>query len=72
MNKNIIKEFDYFNGIHRFYPSLFVGYGYKCLYHPVNHRKRIYGKSKYKTISRAIRGINDLIRVYKYIKRIKK
>ncbi len=71
MNRKILKEFKYFNGIHRFYPSLFVGHGYKCSYHPVNHRKRTFGKSKYNNLDRAIRGIRDLFKVYKYINKIK-
>ncbi len=66
-DKRIFLNFDEFNGIHRFLPALFKGFGYKVLYLPVRHRSRIYGKSKYGTVKRAIRGIKDIVLVKKMI-----
>ena len=57
-----------FNGIHRFLPALFKGYGYKTLFVDVNHRKRIHGKSKYGTMNRLFAGIRDIIKVNKILK----
>ncbi len=67
-DKNIFLNFPYFNGIHRFLPALYKGYGHKTLFHNVNHRKRKYGLSKYGTISRLLSGIRDIIKVYRIIK----
>lgn len=66
-DKKIFLNFDEFDGIHRFLPALFKGFGYKVFYSTVSHRSRIYGKSKYGTIKRAIRGIKDIILVKKMI-----
>tara|TARA_B100001057_G_C22723485_1_gene900662 strand:+ start:79 stop:759 length:681 start_codon:yes stop_codon:yes gene_type:complete len=66
-NKNIFLEFPYFNGIHRFLPSLFKGFGYKTIFIPVHHRGRKFGKSKYGTFNRLFKGIRDIIKVYKII-----
>ena len=61
--KNIFLSFPYFNGIHRFLPSLFIGFGYKVKYMPVSHRPRLSGTSKYGTIDRLFKGIRDIIKV---------
>tara|TARA_Y200000002_G_scaffold382131_1_gene398189 strand:- start:6847 stop:7527 length:681 start_codon:yes stop_codon:yes gene_type:complete len=66
-NKNIFLEFPYFDGIHRFLPSLFKGFGYKTIFIPVQHRGRKFGKSKYGTFNRLFKGIRDIIKVYKII-----
>ena len=72
-SKNIFLEFPYFDGIHRFLPALFKGYGHKTDFINVNHRVRKYGKSKYGTIDRLFRGIRDIIKVKNIInKQIKK
>ena len=67
--KNIFLNFPYFNGIHRFLPALFKGYGYKTLFINVDHRHRKEGKSNYGTIDRLYRGIIDIIKVRKIIKK---
>jgi len=67
-DRNIFLQFPYFDGIHRFLPALFKGYGYKTYFIAVNHRKRNFGKSKYGTIHRLFNGIKDMIKVYKIIK----
>ena len=67
-DKNIFLQFYEFNGIHRFLPALYKGYGYKVSFCLVNHRPRKYGVSKYGTFKRAIKGIKDIFLVKKIIK----
>ncbi len=66
-DKKIFLDFPMFDGIHRFLPALFSGYGYKTLYLPVNHRSRKYGISKYGTMNRLFKGIRDTIYVRKVL-----
>ncbi len=67
-SKKVFIKFPKFNGIHRFLPALFVGFGYKTKFLEVDHRYRVFGKSKYGTIGRLIKGVIDLLRVYLIIK----
>ena len=67
-NKKIFLTFPYFDGMHRFLPALFIGFGYKTFFIDVNHRERKYGISKYGTINRLFKGIRDLYKVRKIIK----
>lgn len=62
-------KFSYFNGIHRFLPALFVGYGFKVKYLKVNHRYRKFGQSKYGTFKRLFKGLFNLYFVYREIKK---
>ena len=62
-NKEIFMKFPYFNGIHRFLPALYKGYGHKTHFVLVDHRSRLSGISKYGTFDRLFKGIYDLIRV---------
>ena len=71
-NKKVFLKLPEFNGLHRFLPALFRGFGYKTGFINVDHRYRKFGKSKYGTFFRLFRGINDLIKVYLIIKSIKK
>ena len=71
-DKKIFLQFPFFNGIHRFLPALFKGYGYNTLFINVDHRKRNFGKSNYGTFKRLIYGIIDIIRVLQIIRRYKK
>ena len=66
-DKKIFLDFPMFDGIHRFLPALFNGYGYKTLYLPVNHRPRNFGISKYGTMNRLFKGIRDIIYVHKIL-----
>ena len=68
LDKNIFLQFPFFNGIHRFLPALFNGYGYKTFFTAVDHRPRIKGYSKYRILDRLYRGIIDIIKVKKIIK----
>ena len=62
-DKNIFLKFEYFDGIHRFIPALFKGFGYNTYFLNVDHRKRKYGTSKYGTFLRLVNGIRDMIKV---------
>ena len=66
-SKKIFLHFPFFDGIHRFLPALYKGYGYKTCFIPVDHRLRIYGKSNYGIKDRLFKEIFDLIRVKKII-----
>jgi dolichol-phosphate mannosyltransferase len=67
-DKNIFLLFPFFDGIHRFLPALFKGFGYKTFFVNVDHRKRYKGVSKYGTMSRLVWGIRDIYKVLKIIK----
>jgi dolichol-phosphate mannosyltransferase len=71
-NKKVFLEFKYFDGIHRFLPALFSGYGKKTFYINVDHRPRQHGVSKYGTFGRLFNGIRDLIKVRNMIIAFKK
>lgn len=68
-NRQYFLQFPYFNGMHRFLPALFSGYGHKTIFINVDHRARVKGYSKYGTIDRLYRGIIDIIRVRSIIKK---
>ena len=65
--RSLFLSFTFFNGIHRFIPSLFECCGFKVKYLYVNHRKRIYGQSNYGTLKRMFVGIHDTFKVRKII-----
>jgi len=63
----------YFDGMHRFLPALYKGFGKKTFFTEVDHRHRNYGRSNYGTFKRLFRGIIDLVKVLIIInKNIKK
>ena len=70
-DKDIFLNFEFFDGIHRFLPALFRGFGYKTLFISVDHRKRKYGISKYGTFLRLFNGLKDMIKVKKMINKNK-
>ena len=67
-DKKIFLTFPYFDGMHRFIPALYRGYGFETNFINVNHRKRKYGTSKYGTINRLFKGIRDIIKVRNILK----
>ncbi len=71
-DKKIFLKFPYFNGIHRFLPALFKGYGHKTFFIIVDHRPRKFGKSNYGTFLRLFAGIRDIIKVALIIKKNKR
>lgn len=60
-----------FEGMHRFLPALFQRYGAPLINHPVNHRARLRGQSKYTNWRRALVGIFDTLGVIWLIRRTK-
>ena len=66
-SKEIFLKLPFFNGIHRFLPALYKGYGHNTIFVPVKHRKRLRGISKYGTFDRLFKGLVDIVRVYKMI-----
>nr|WP_298794708.1 glycosyltransferase family 2 protein [uncultured Acetobacter sp.] len=52
-----------FEGLHRFLPALLGSYGVPLLCHPVKHRPRLHGHSKYTNFNRALVGVRDLLGV---------
>jgi dolichol-phosphate mannosyltransferase len=50
-----------FEGMHRFLPALFQTFGHPLICVPVNHRKRLAGKSKYTNFGRAVAGMSDML-----------
>ena len=70
--KNVFLSFPYFDGIHRFIPALFSGYGEKTQFISVEHRPRMKGVSNYGVFDRLFKGIYDLFRVKRIINQYKK
>jgi dolichol-phosphate mannosyltransferase len=52
-----------FEGMHRFLPALFARYGHPLINHPVRHRPRLKGASKYTNWGRALVGVWDMMGV---------
>ena len=52
-----------FEGMHRFLPALFQLYGHPLVCHPVTHRPRMKGRSKYTNWGRALVGVGDMLGV---------
>ncbi|MGA1861521.1 glycosyltransferase family 2 protein [Deferribacter thermophilus] len=69
LRADMVKRIKMFKGLHRFIPTLMRLEGAKVIEVKVNHRPRIYGKSKYTNLKRAIEGFYDLIVVRWMIKR---
>lgn len=67
-DKDIFLKLPFFNGIHRFLPALFKGFGYSTSFIKVSHRERVSGMSKYGTLDRLFKGLRDVYRVNKIIK----
>lgn len=67
--KNIFLSFPFFDGIHRFLPALFKGYGYSVQFLEVDHRHRTAGVSKYGTFNRLFKGLKDMYYVKKILKK---
>jgi len=67
-SKEVFKKIPFFDGMHRFLPALFKGFGYRTVFSEVNHRPRLKGITKYGTTKRLIKGIIDIIRVKKMLR----
>jgi len=58
-----IQSIPLFEGMHRFLPTLMRYHGYSVIEHPVSHRPRVAGVSKYGVMNRAFRALKDLFAV---------
>ena len=58
-----IRAIPLFDGMHRFLPTLLRFHGYRVIEHPVSHRARLAGASKYGVGNRAWRAFKDLLAV---------
>jgi dolichol-phosphate mannosyltransferase len=61
--RECLGSFYYFNGMHRFFPTLVKMAGYQVTEVKVNHRHRRFGETKYGIGNRAFRGLKDLLAV---------
>lgn len=58
-----LRVLPYFEGMHRFLPTLLRYHGYSVIEHPVGHHPRSAGRSKYGLRNRALRAFKDLLAV---------
>jgi glycosyltransferase involved in cell wall biosynthesis len=58
-----IRAVPFFDGMHRFMPTLLRYHGYEVREHPVSHHPRVAGVSKYGIRNRALRALLDLLAV---------
>ncbi len=58
-----LRSIKFYNGMHRFLPTLLRIEGYSVVEVPVSHHPRIAGKSKYGVRNRVVRGLIDLFAV---------
>ena len=65
-----LRSIPLFEGMHRFLPTLLRFHGYRVVEHPVSHRPRVAGQSKYGVLNRAWVAFKDLLAVRWMRKRI--
>ena len=70
-DRNTFLSLPYFNGIHRFIPALYKYSNSRNIFIDVDHRLRKSGESKYGFNNRFYKGIIDIFRVRKIIKKIR-
>jgi dolichol-phosphate mannosyltransferase len=58
-----LRSMPLFEGMHRFLPTLLRFHGYRVIEHPVSHRPRVAGESKYGVFNRAWVAFKDLLAV---------
>jgi len=58
-----LKSVPLFEGMHRFLPTLLRFHGYRVIEHPVSHRPRVAGESKYGVVNRAWVAFKDLLAI---------
>lgn len=63
MRREAYLSLPYFDHQHRFLPALMKREGYLVEFHPVSHRPRLAGKSKYTNIGRLFASISDILGV---------
>ncbi len=72
MPRDAVLNFPVFNGAHRFYPVFLRAQGIKIKQVNVNHRPRLYGKSKYGIVNRGLHAFIDMMGVAWLISRTHK
>ncbi|HEX5137954.1 MAG TPA: glycosyltransferase family 2 protein [Planctomycetota bacterium] len=58
-----IQSIPFFEGMHRFFPTLLRYHGYTVVECPVSHRPRVAGVSKYGVMNRVFKSLRDLFAV---------
>jgi len=66
--RECINNIEFFNGAHRFLPSLVQIQGYRVIEHRVKHKARKFGKSKYNIHNRIFETLSNLIYIRKMAK----
>ena len=61
--REALEDVKMFRGMHRFLPTLVRLEGHTVVEHPVRHRERRYGSSKYGIANRALTGLVDVFAV---------
>ncbi len=61
--RECIERLKLFEGMHRFFPTLARMEGFRVVEIKVNHRPRLFGKTKYNIRNRALRAFLDLLAV---------
>lgn len=69
IDRDAFLRLPYFDHMHRYIPALILRHNGRMLVHPVNHRPRHAGVSKYGNLDRALVGILDLVGVWWLIRR---
>ena len=64
-----LRSIPWFEGMHRFLPTLLRYQGYRVIEHPVSHHPRHAGRSKYGIRNRLGRGIADMLMVRRLLRR---
>lgn len=67
--RSALTELPRFEGLHRFLPAILEARGLRVVQLPVAHRPRRYGRSKYGTWDRALRGAAHLVRMRSWLAR---
>lgn len=60
MHRDMFLALPYFDHMHRYMPALVRAEGLDYISHPVSHRKRTMGQSKYDNVGRAWVGLRDM------------
>ncbi len=63
--KECVEKLDFFDGIHRFMPDLFLMNGFKIKQIEVSHYQRVYGASKYNIRNRIGKSLKGLLMLRK-------
>lgn len=69
LRRECLDTIDFFDGVHRFLPDLFLLNGFKVKQVAINHRPRQYGETKYNTRNRLLKPFYGLVKVKMMIKK---